>query len=297
MHEEQYSANSANFYWYIVTKILNRINCQESQCRCLSSSRMKIRHYPRHLRVPTHPSAERTSTTQTKKWSTLLLRRTQARKWQHLNSYTLEERAQIGKYSLEDGNTRATRHFSKVLNQTITESTATRLKGDYVQALAQRKNGHEGPLVKCLPTKHRKASFSCPRSWQGCPGATRAAGGVVNTAIVMAAAVGIMSSRDVTKLSLHGGCLNVTKTWAKSLLKRMWYVKRECSNTRKNLTHTVCRDSKSFLGRYQGAGELMNDIPDELTKLVFHLSLPMCGPCTMLVRRLFPSPIPMTNVK
>ena len=60
--------------------------------------------------------------------------------------------------------------------------------------------------------------------------ATRAAGGVVNTAIVMAAAVRIMSSCDVTKLSSHGRYVNITKTWAKSLLKQMGYVIRKCSN-------------------------------------------------------------------
>ena len=41
------------------------------------------------------------------------------------------------------------------------------------------------------------------------------AGGVINTAIVMAAAAGIVSSH-VTKLSPHGGYVNITKTWAKS---------------------------------------------------------------------------------
>ena len=34
---------------------------------------------------------------------------------------------------------------------------------------------------------------------------TRAAGGVINTAIVMAVAVGIVSCRNVTMVSSHGG--------------------------------------------------------------------------------------------
>ena len=41
-------------------------------------------------------------------------------------------------------------------------------------------------------------------------------------AIVMAAAVGIVSSRDATKLSSNGGYVNITKIWAESLLKRGW---------------------------------------------------------------------------
>ena len=69
------------------------------------------------------------------------------------NSYSPEEKAQIGKYALENGNTRATRHFSKVLDRKVTESTARRLKVEYVRALAQTKNDPQGPLVKYLPTK------------------------------------------------------------------------------------------------------------------------------------------------
>ena len=127
--------------------------------------------------------------------------------------------------------------MSKILNRKITESTARRLKSEYVLALAQRKNDPEGLLVKCLPTKAQGRSlllgqdlYKAVREYIE---VTRAAGGVVNTAIVMAAAVGIISSRDVTKLSSHEGYVNITKTWAKSLLKRMGYVKRKCSNAGK----------------------------------------------------------------
>ena len=38
----------------------------------------------------------------------------------------------------------------------------------------------------------------------------RAAGGVVNTAIVMATAVGIVTARDLTKLSSYGGHMHNT---------------------------------------------------------------------------------------
>ena len=77
------------------------------------SSMLKIRHYLHHQRVPTHPSAQRTLTTRTKKWSVLLLQKLVTPRGRY-NSYTPEERAQIGKYTLENGNTRVARHFSKV---------------------------------------------------------------------------------------------------------------------------------------------------------------------------------------
>ena len=55
----------------------------------------------------------------------------------------------------------------------------------------------------------------------------RIAGGVVNTVVVRAAAEGIISARDITKLTSHGGHINITKSWAMSLLNRMDYVKQK----------------------------------------------------------------------
>ena len=45
--------------------------------------------------------------------------------------------------------------------------------------------------------------------------ALMAAGGVVNTAIVMAAAEGILSARWPGRLQKQGGDLQITKNWAK----------------------------------------------------------------------------------
>ena len=59
----------------------------------------------------------------------------------------------------------------------------------------------------------------------------RITGGVVNTVVIRAAAEGIIAARDITKLSSHGGHINVTKSWAISLLNRMGYVKRKASTS------------------------------------------------------------------
>ena len=61
----------------------------------------------------------------------------------------------------------------------------------------------------------------------------RAANGVVNRVVVMGAAEGIVSHRDISKLSSHGGHIEITKSWAKSLLSRMGFVKRKCSTSGK----------------------------------------------------------------
>ena len=58
-------------------------------------------------------------------------------------------------------------------------------------------------------------------------------GAVVNTAIVMACAEGIVRSKDSNLLSSNGGHIFLTKDWAKSLLRRMGLVKRRASTKSK----------------------------------------------------------------
>lgn len=93
--------------------------------------------------------------------------------------------------------------------------------------------------------------------------ALRIAGGVVNSAIVVAAANGIVSAKDVSLLSSRGGSISITKHWAKSLLSRMKYVKRKCSNAGKVSLPNFTRIQEIFLADI-AAEVLMNDIPDEL---------------------------------
>ena len=93
--------------------------------------------------------------------------------------------------------------------------------------------------------------------------ATRAVGGVINTAVVMGAAEGIVSARDISKLSSHGGHIAITKTWAKSLLNRMNYVKRKCSNAGKVSSANFENTKQIFLADVT-AEVIMNEIPDEL---------------------------------
>lgn len=63
--------------------------------------------------------------------------------------------------------------------------------------------------------------------------ALRGAAGVVNTSICMAAAEGIVITHDQSLLTKHGGHILITKAWARSILTRMGYVKRKCSNAGK----------------------------------------------------------------
>ena len=49
----------------------------------------------------------------------------------------------------------------------------------------------------------------------------------------MGTAVGLVSHKDANLLACNGGHLTITKPWAKSLLKRMGFVKRKAGTKAK----------------------------------------------------------------
>ena len=72
--------------------------------------------------------------------------------------YMPQERAWIGKYAAENGPTKAAKHFSQVLNREVPETTARRLKAEYLQRateLARTCSNGAVPVVSSLPTKEQ----------------------------------------------------------------------------------------------------------------------------------------------
>lgn len=53
------------------------------------------------------------------------------------NSYTPQQRAKIGKYAAENGPTKATKHFTAIWGIHVNESTARRLKSEYLGKLKE----------------------------------------------------------------------------------------------------------------------------------------------------------------
>ena len=127
--------------------------------------------------------------------------------------------------------------------------------------------GEKQPTVKKLPLKTQGRPLllgvELDQAVQEYITSLRAIGGVVNTAIVMAAAEGIVSARDASKLTSHGGHIEITSTWARSLLHRMGYVKRMCSKAGKVPTPLFNEIKDVFLANVT-AEVIMNDIPDDL---------------------------------
>ena len=191
------------------------------------------------------------------------------------NSYSFEQRAMIGKYAAENGATSAARHFTTVWGINVNESTARRLKSQYLKKLEdiskqrRRENAStsEPIVITTLETKDRGRPLllgvDLDALVQEFVNNLRAASGVVNTLVVMAVAEGIVSHRDVSKLSSHGGHIEIKKSWAKSLLQRMGFVKRKCSTSGK-ISLARFDESKEIFLADVAAEVLMKDIPEQL---------------------------------
>ena len=63
--------------------------------------------------------------------------------------------------------------------------------------------------------------------------ALRDNGAVINTAITMACAEGVVKSHDSNLLESNGGHISINKFWAKALMQRMGLVKRRASTKAK----------------------------------------------------------------
>ena len=190
------------------------------------------------------------------------------------NSYTAEQRAEIGKYAAENGATNAAKRYTAAWGIRINESTARRLKSEYLEKLkeevskSKRAMQESGSItIKALETKERGRPLllgaELDAAVQEYIQSLREANGVINTVVVMAAAEGIVSARDFSKLSSHGGHILITKSWARSLLNRMGYVKRKCSTSGK-IPSAQFEESREIFLADVAAEVVMNEIPMNL---------------------------------
>ena len=163
------------------------------------------------------------------------------------NSYSRQQRAQIGHYAADHGPTKAAAHFSSLWKIHINESTAKRLKSEYLEALSKAceealkdtDKPKEAVTAETLKREKRPLILGeeMDAAVQEYIESLRLTGTTVNMTLVMGAAEGIVAARDVTKLRQHdgkfyGGHINITKSLARSLLNRMGYVKEKMFNSR-----------------------------------------------------------------
>lgn len=185
------------------------------------------------------------------------------------NEYTAEERAAIGKYTVENGPAKACRHFSKTLGRTLPESTARKLKKEYLAKLKEQVRDSSSSVepIRLLPTKKQGRPLLLGQELdqviQEVIRDIRRSGGVVNTTIVVATTRGVISAKNPSLLRENGGHLSVSPSFAKSVLKRMGYVKRKCSNAGKVTVERFEEAQEEFLADIK-AEVLMHDIPLDL---------------------------------
>ena len=147
------------------------------------------------------------------------------RKYTH---FTPEQRAKIGKYAAEYGNTASVRHFSKEFS-TLGESTVRLFRKGYEAELRRKSLEHE---ISHLPKKKQGRPLTLGDLDQYLR-ALRRAGAPVNARIVLAAAEGIVKATDRTMLIDNGGHIRLTLAWAYLTLKRMGFVQRKATTKTK----------------------------------------------------------------
>lgn len=153
------------------------------------------------------------------------------------SKFSAEQRAAIGKRAAEYGIVAAIRYYAKQYPD-LKESSVRTWKNAYTSEIKKRRRqGREDVSVKKLPEKKRGRPFLLGEELEmqvrAYLNALRVNGAVVNTAIAIACAEGIVRNKDSNLLASNGGHITLTKHWGKHLLSRMGYVKRRASTKAK----------------------------------------------------------------
>jgi hypothetical protein len=165
------------------------------------------------------------------------------KKRKYTTTFSPEDRAEIGKFAVENGNAGAVRKYS------VGESTVRLFKKKYLAALRDRVNKGDNEPVTAIQLERRGRPLllgELDDKVRAYVRALRDAGGSVGSRIVIAAAEGIVTATDRTMLVQHGGHINLTRDWALSLLSRMGFVKRKATTKAKaNITPEQFQGMKS----------------------------------------------------
>ena len=190
---------------------------------------------------------------------------------------TDEERAKIGGYAANFGATEAIRHFKRDYPD-LKESTVRGWKNDYrdleSKSLGSRKRS--STAIQQLPTKcrGRPLLIGDHLETEVCLliEALRKDGTAVNTEVVIGTAIGVVTSYDANLLTKNGGPIDISKEWAKRLLRRMGLVKRQGTTKSKVNPTDFQMLKKQYLSDIR-TKVYMEDIPVDLIINWDHTSL------------------------
>ena len=149
-----------------------------------------------------------------------------------------EKKAEIGQHAAEHGVLATVRYYATKLPVPLKESSVRTWKNAYTAQLCRlRHDGKDNPKVEALPSKRRGRPFllgeEVEMQVRAYLKALRANGAVVNTAIAIGCAEGIIRNKDSNLLAANGGHITLTISWAKHLLERMGFVKQKASTKAK----------------------------------------------------------------
>ena len=157
--------------------------------------------------------------------------------------FTLKQKAAIGNYAVLDGISAALCRFKTEFLE-LKWSTAIDCKNAVIkQKKIESSWGQESTEVAELVGKNRGRLPTLPEDISKdlieYVRAMRESGGVVNTAIVIAAGMGMVKRRDPSLLECNGGHVTLKKSWAKYLLSKLNFTKHKAA--------TKCKvDVKNF---------------------------------------------------
>ena len=181
-----------------------------------------------------------------------------------------EEKLKIAKRAaeMEMGVTNTIRHFRKDFqDRLLKESTVRTWMNKYKKELAERRRSGSELDIKKLPSLKRGHPLLLgeflDNQVKEYIRSLREAGAVINSAIVMGVAEGIVKNDDSNKLMCNGGHISITKPWAKSVLNRLGYVKRRSSSKAKVTVPEFEAYKSQFLYDVKAIME-MEEIPKEL---------------------------------
>ena len=176
--------------------------------------------------------------------------------------YTDKEKAEIGKYAMMHGATASLRHFkdrySELKYTTICEwkkaiATEEKKIQQPVTELKSKKRGRPSMLPDKITTLLMKYIHTI-----------RDAGGIINTAIVIAAGLGIVKKIDPGLLECNDGHVVLQKSWAKYLLNKMDFVKRKATTKKPKFMVSNFEELKDQFLMDIKAIASMEDIPNDM---------------------------------
>ena len=186
----------------------------------------------------------------------------------HYEKYTPQQKAMIGKTAAEHGVAASVRRYMKDFPN-LKENTVRDWRNAHRLELKKRgrNRGEESINITELPQKKRGRPLllgeELDKQVQAYLTSFRESGAVVNTAITMACAEGIVRSADSNLLAVNGGHILITKDWAKNILHPIGFVKRRASTKAKVTVEDFEEKKDQFLLDIKAVVTL-EDIPFDL---------------------------------